>query len=82
MQPISRPYILPAQVYQTCPQALLPVLPQLKLELPSESIEQRLAAVDLLGKLFSIPGSDLDITYHELVILLVHRMKDLQVRLH
>jgi hypothetical protein len=66
-------------VYQTCPQALLPVLPRLVLELRVEDPEKRMAAVDLLGRLFSIPGSDMDVSYQELLGELLRRLKDNQV---
>ena len=45
---------------------MLPVLPKLASELQLDQESKRLAALELLGRLLSLPGSDLDVTYTEL----------------
>ncbi|GAB4821978.1 hypothetical protein N2152v2_009024 [Parachlorella kessleri] len=68
------------QLYQVVPQVLLPVLPHLGPELQVESESNRLAAVDLLGKLFSQPGrSSILQEYAELLQDLLKRLHDQKV---
>ena len=69
------------QVYRTCPQALLPVLPHLEIELQADEDAKRLAAVGLVGRLFSVPGSDMDAQYAGLFGEFVRRFRDLKARL-
>ncbi|KAK9811630.1 hypothetical protein WJX72_007291 [[Myrmecia] bisecta] len=64
------------QVYQICPQTLLPVLPHLMLELQVDEEAKRLAAIDLLGKLFTLPEADLDTEYAELFKEFLRRFTD------
>ena len=68
------------QLYVVCPQVLLPVLPHVGNELHMDAEANRLAAVDLLGRLFALPGSDMDAKYPELFTCLLLRCKDQKVR--
>ena len=68
------------QVYQSCPQTLLPVLPSLEAELKVDDVSRRLAAVQLLGRLFGQRGLDLDMAYSQLFTEFVRRFRDLKVR--
>ena len=67
------------QVYQAAPQTLLPVLPHLARQLGLEDEARRLAAVDLLGPLFSIPGPQLDADNTQLFTELLRRFTDQKV---
>ena len=69
------------QVYRICPQALLPVLPHLEIELQADEDAKRLAAVGLVGRLFAVPGSDMDAQYAGLFGEFVRRFRDLKARL-
>lgn len=69
------------QVHLACPQTLLPVLPLLAHELQVEVEAKRLAAIDLLGKLFTLPGSDMDQEYGYLFEEFLRRCKDQKVEL-
>ena len=68
------------QVYQVCPQTLLPVLPRLAEELHADDAKQRAGAVGLVGSLFSLPGSDLITSYSDLFDALLKRLEDREVR--
>lgn len=70
------------QVYRICPQALLPVLPHLEIELQADEDAKRLAAVGLVGRLFAVPGSDMDAQYAGLFGEFVRRFRDLKARLN
>ena len=67
------------QVHLACPQTLLPVLPLLVHELQVEEEAKRLDAIDLLGKLFTLPGSDMDLEYSYLFEEFMRRCKDQKV---
>ena len=67
------------QIHLACPQTLLPVLPLLAQELQAEEESRRLDAVDLLGQLFMLPGSDMDLEYSYLFEELMRRCKDQKV---
>lgn len=67
------------QVHLACPQTLLPVLPLLVHELQVEVEAKRLDAIDLLGKLFTLSGSDMDIEYNYLFEEFLRRCKDQKV---
>lgn len=67
------------QVYRAAPQTLLPVLPHLARQLGLQDDSRRLAAVDLLGPLFSIPGSQLDAENAHLFTELLQRFADQKV---
>lgn len=69
------------QVHLACPQTLLPVLPLLTHELQVEVEAKRLAAIDLLGKLFTLPGSGMDEEYGYLFEEFLRRCKDQKVEL-
>ena len=68
------------QLYQTVPQVLLPVLPHLKDELTVEAESKRLAAVELLCKLFTQPtiGAEAMSDYTHLFEELCKRFADTQ----
>ncbi len=68
------------QVYKSCPQTLLPVLPHLESELRIEDTAKRVAAVQLLGSLFGQGGSDLDTSYTQLFGEFLRRFRDVSVR--
>ena len=70
------------QVYQLCPQTLLPVLPRLAEELHADDAKQRSAATSLVGSLFSLEGSDLTSAYADLFDALLKRLEDREVSLH
>ena len=69
------------QLNAVVPSVLLPVLPHLADELaPGNPPEARLAAVELLGRLFSQPGGgDLAREYPALFEALVKRLQDQEV---
>lgn len=67
------------QVYRATEQTLLPVLPHLAQQLGLEDEARRLAAVDLLGALFSIPGTRLDAEYAQLFTEFLRRFTDQKV---
>ena len=67
------------QIHLACPQTLLPVLPLLSQELQAEEETRRLEAIDLLAKLFKLPGSDMDQHYSYLFEEFVRRSKDQKV---
>ncbi|DBA74057.1 TPA: hypothetical protein ACH3X1_010871 [Trebouxia sp. C0004] len=71
------------QIHLACPQTLLPVLPLLIHELQVEVEAKRLDAIDVLGKLFTMPGSDMDQEYSYLFEEFLRRCKDqkIEVRL-
>ena len=69
------------QIHLACPQTLLPVLPLLAHELQVEVEAKRLDAIDLLGKLFTLPGSDMDQEYSYLFEEFLRRCKDQKVTL-
>ncbi|KAK9822311.1 hypothetical protein WJX74_006163 [Apatococcus lobatus] len=64
------------EVYQVCPQTLLPVLPRLAEELHADDAKQRSAATSLVGSLFSLQGSDLTSSYADLFDALLKRLED------
>lgn len=68
------------QIHLTCPQTLLPVWPLLIHELQVEVEAKRLNAIDVLGKLFTMPGSDMDQEYSYLFEEFLRRCKDQKVR--
>ncbi len=67
------------QVYQVCPQTLLPVLPRLAEELHADDAKQRAGAASLVGSLFSLPGSDLATSYADLFDALLKRLENREV---
>ena len=67
-------------MYKACPQTLLPVLPLLAHELQLEDESHRLDAIELLGKLLALPGSDLDEQHGYLFEEFLRRCKDQKVR--
>ena len=68
-------------MHLACPQTLLPVLPLLTHELQVEVEAKRLAAIDLLGQLFTLPDSDMDQEYGYLFEEFLRRCKDQKVEL-
>lgn len=58
---------------------MLPVLPKLASELQVDQESKRLSALELLGRLLSLPGSDLDVTYKELFQEFLKRACDQKV---
>ncbi len=68
------------QIHLACPQTLLPVLPLLIHELQVEVEGKRLDAIDVLGKLFTMPGSDMDQEYSYLFEEFLRRCKDQKVK--
>eukprot|EP00271_Cylindrocystis_brebissonii_P003825 TRINITY_DN15069_c0_g1_i1.p1 TRINITY_DN15069_c0_g1~~TRINITY_DN15069_c0_g1_i1.p1 ORF type:complete len:1860 (-),score=488.09 TRINITY_DN15069_c0_g1_i1:1015-6594(-) len=54
------------ELYQAAPQMLVAVLPTMQEELLNKDIDARLKAVDLLGKIFSLPGQRADQEYRQL----------------
>lgn len=67
------------QVYQAAPQILLPVMPNVLDELRDKEDSKRMEALDLLGKLFSMKGSDACIAFPELFLEFVRRSQDQKV---
>lgn len=67
------------QLYQSVPQVLLPVVPHLTSELQSGDGNKRLEAVQLLCKLFSLPGSKLVSEYEDVLEALLSRYQDTKV---
>jgi hypothetical protein len=70
---------LPWQVYKTCSQMLLPVLPHLSSELRSADVPRRLKAVEQVARLFTMPGCDADALGEDLFSSLMDRYRDSQV---
>jgi len=68
------------QIHLACPQTLLPVLPLLIHELQVEVEAKRLDAIDVLGKLFTMPGCDMDQEYSYLFEEFLRRCKDQKVK--
>lgn len=70
---------LSVQLYQSIPHVLLPVVPHLTSELQSSDGTKRLEAVQLLSKLFSLPGSKLVTDYGDVLDALLGRYQDTKV---
>ena len=66
-------------MYRICPQTLLPVLPHLSSELQAEDETKRTAVTELLGRLFALPGCDMDVAYPELFDGFLRRCSDQKV---
>lgn len=64
------------QIYQAAPQVLTPVMPSVLDELRDQDDTKRLGALDLLGKLFSMQGSDACSVYPELFLEFLRRSTD------
>ena len=64
------------QVYQAAPQVLTPVMPSLLDELRDQDDAKRLGALDLLGKLFSLQGSEACSAFPELFQEFLRRSTD------
>ncbi|KAK9813540.1 hypothetical protein WJX73_005871 [Symbiochloris irregularis] len=68
------------QLYKVLPQVLLPVLPRLGAEMSHpEEDSRRVAAVHLMGRLFSLPASDMAVQNPHLLEALLVRCRDQKV---
>ena len=61
------------------PQVLLPVIPHLTAELQADNEAKRLDAVQLLGKLFSLPSSSLAADFGDVLQEFLRRYHDQKV---
>ena len=68
------------QVYRAAPHVLLPVMPNVLDELRDKEDSRRGEAVELLGKLFSLPDSDACAAFPELFQEFLRRSKDQKAR--
>lgn len=71
------------EIYQWAPQMLLAVIPNLTQELVSDQVDVRLKAVQLLGRLFALPGQHVAKEYRQLFSEFIKRFTDkaVEVRL-
>lgn len=71
------------EIYQCAPQMLLAVIPNLTQELLTDQVDVRLKAVNLLGRLFALPGQHVAHEYHQLFSEFLKRLSDktVEVRL-
>ncbi|BDA45205.1 Sister chromatid cohesion protein PDS5 homolog A [Coccomyxa sp. Obi] len=67
------------QIYQVSPSTLLPVMPHIMSDLTAKEDAKRLSALDLLGKLYALPDSNIHSDFPELFKEFVRRSKDQQV---
>ncbi len=64
------------QIYQVSPSTLLPVMPHIMSDLTAKEDAKRLSALELLGKLYALPDSDMHADFPELFKEFVRRSKD------
>ncbi|KAL2634564.1 hypothetical protein R1flu_006043 [Riccia fluitans] len=71
------------EIYRCAPQMLLAVIPNLTRELVTDQIDVRLKAVELLGRLFALPGQHVAQEYKQLFSEFLKRFSDkaVEVRL-
>ena len=69
------------QIYQVSPSTLLPVMPHIMSDLTAKEDAKRLAALELLGKLYALPNFDIHSDFPELFKEFVRRSKDQQARI-
>jgi sister-chromatid-cohesion protein PDS5 len=67
------------QIYQVSPSTLLPVMPHIMSDLTAKEDAKRLSALELLGKLYALPNSDMQADFPELFKEFVRRSKDQKV---
>lgn len=67
------------QIYQVSPSTLLPVMPHIMSDLTAKEDAKRLSALELLGKLYALPNSDMHADFPELFKEFVRRSKDQKV---
>lgn len=67
------------QVYKISPHILLPLIPRLTSDLRAKDISKRTAAMDLMGKLFALPDSQLHQDSPELLTEFLGRSRDQKV---
>lgn len=64
------------EIFQCAPQMLLSVIPSLSHELLTDQVDVRIKAVNLLAKLFSLPGRHVVQEYRQLFIEFLKRFSD------
>ncbi|OVA03847.1 hypothetical protein BVC80_8065g3 [Macleaya cordata] len=64
------------EVFQCAPQMLLAVIPNLTQELLTDQVDVRIKAVNLLGKLFALPGQQVAHEYRQLFVEFLKRFSD------
>ncbi|KAH9325840.1 hypothetical protein KI387_006018, partial [Taxus chinensis] len=69
------------EIYQCAPQMLLAVIPNLTQEVLTDQVEIRLKAVQLLGRLFALPGRHVAQEYHQLFAEFLKRFSDKTVEI-
>ncbi|XP_031473421.1 sister chromatid cohesion protein PDS5 homolog B isoform X2 [Nymphaea colorata] len=67
------------EIFQCAPQMLLAVIPNLTQELLIDQVDVRMKAVQLLGRLFSLPGCQAAHEYHQLFVEFLKRFSDKSV---
>eukprot|EP00854_Cymbomonas_tetramitiformis_P008573 gene8573-10178_t len=66
------------EVFVTCPEILLPIIPRLQGELQVDDEATRLAAVALVGRLLRIPDMHVELSYRRLYVEFLKRFVDRQ----
>ena len=74
--PSTEGYCVLLQIYQAAPGVLTPVMPSVLDELRDQDDAKRLEALDVLGKLFSVKGSEACTAYPELFLEFLRRSTD------
>ncbi|KAF9608421.1 hypothetical protein IFM89_009787 [Coptis chinensis] len=67
------------EIFQCAPQMLLTVIPSLTHELLTDQVDVRIKAVDLIGKLFALPGRHVVQEYRQLFVEFLKRFSDKSV---
>ncbi|TYK31652.1 sister chromatid cohesion protein PDS5-like protein A isoform X1 [Cucumis melo var. makuwa] len=72
------------RIFQCVPQMLLPVIPNLTLELLTDQVDVRIKAVKIIGRLLSLPGNSVAQKYRGLFMEFLKRFADksAEVRIH
>ncbi|XP_038899210.1 sister chromatid cohesion protein PDS5 homolog A isoform X2 [Benincasa hispida] len=72
------------RIFQCVPQMLLPVIPNLTLELLTDQVDVRIKAVKIIGRLLSLPGHCVAQKYRGLFMEFLNRFcdKSAEVRIH
>ncbi|XXG74106.1 hypothetical protein AAC387_Pa07g2909 [Persea americana] len=67
------------EIFKCAPQMLLAVIPNLTQELLTDQVDVRIKAVNLLGRLFSVPGHHVANEYRQLFVEFLKRFSDKSV---
>ncbi|CAK9165271.1 unnamed protein product [Ilex paraguariensis] len=64
------------EIFRCAPQMLFAVLPNLTQELLTDQVDARIKALNLIGRLFALPGHNIAQEYHHLFIEFLNRFSD------